>query len=201
MESNHNNLSQKILLISYHHKVWKKQDIVGTFGLYARATDPTMEKTLSSIAAGQSKATQQLKKEVEHFLDYCATHPNAMMRFHASDMILALHSNGSYLPEPESKSQAAGHFYLTNKDNQDLNNGAILTLSKIIKHVMGSAGETEVASLYYNCKNALSLRRALEEMGHPQPKTPAIIDNSTAEELLNKTMMPKHAKIYDQRMN
>ena len=177
------------------------QDIVGTFGWYARATDPTMEKTLSSIAGRQAKATQQLKKEVEWFLDYCATHPDAIIRYHASDMRLALHSDGSYLSEPDSKSRAAGHYYLTNKGTKDLNNGAILTLTKIIKHVMGSAGETEAASLYYNCKNAVPLRRALIEMGHPQPKTTVITDNSTAEDLINKTMTPRRAKTYDQRTN
>ena len=53
----------------------------------------------------------------------------------ASNMILALHSDGSHLSEVDSKSRAAGHFYLTNKDDKDTNNGAILTLSKIIKHV------------------------------------------------------------------
>ena len=66
---------------------------------------------------------------------------------------------------------------------------------------MGSAGETEVASLYYNCKNAIPLRRALIEMGHPQTKTIAVTDNSTAEGLINKSMTPKRAKTYDQRMN
>ena len=134
-------------------------------------------------------------------MDYCATHPDAIIRYHASDMILALHSDGSYLSEPNSKSRAAGHYYLTNKGTQDLNNGAILTLTKIIKHVMGSAGETEVASLYYNCKNAVVLRRALNEMGHLQPKTTVITDNSTAEGLINKTMTPRRAKTYDQRTN
>ena len=113
-------------------------------------------------------------------------------------MILALHSNGSYQSEPDAKSRAGGHFYLTNNDQKDLDNGAILTLTKIIKHVMGSAGETEVASLYYNCKNAIPLRQALEEMGHPKPPTPTITDNSTAEGLINSSMTPKRAKTYDQ---
>ena len=177
------------------------QDVVGTFGWYARATDPTMEKTLSSIAGRQAKATQQLKEEVKWFLDCCATHSDAAIRFHASDMILAMHSDGSYLSEPDSKSRAAGHYYLTNKGTQDLNNGAILTLTKIIKHVMGSAGETEMASLYYNCKNAVPLRRALNEMGHQQPQTTVVTDNSTAEGLINKIMSPRRAKTYDRKTN
>ena len=38
-------------------------------------------------------------------------------------------------------------------------------------------------------------------MGHDQPKTSAVIDNSTAAGLINKTMTPKRAKAYDQRFN
>ena len=42
---------------------------------------------------------------------------------------------------------------------------------------------------------------ALEEMGHPQPKTTVATDNSTAEGLVNKTMTPNRAKTYDFRTN
>ena len=132
------------------------QDVVGTFGWYSRAADPTMVQSLSSIAGRQAKTT---------------------------------------------KSRAAGHHYLTTKSDHDLNNGAILTLIKIIKHVKGPAGELEVAALYYNCKSALPLKTCLEEMGHEQPKTPVVTDNSTAAGLIGKTMTPKRAKAYDQRFN
>ena len=132
-------------------------------------------------------------------MGYCCTHPDAVMRFLASDLILALHSDGSHLSEPGSKSRAAEHFYLTNKDDRDLNNGAVLTLSKIIKHVMGSTGEIEMASLFYICKTAIPLRVTLEEMGHPQPKRPTVIDNYSSEGLANKTMVPVRAKSYDLR--
>ena len=134
-------------------------------------------------------------------MDYCATHPDARVRYVASDMILALHSDASHLSEPESKSRAAGHFYLTRNNNKDMNNGAVVTLSKIIKHVMGSASESEVAALFYNCKAAIPLRLALHEMGHQQPKTPTVTDNKSAEGLINKTMTSKASKNYDLRFN
>ena len=66
---------------------------------------------------------------------------------------------------------------------------------------MASAGETEVASSYMNCKAALPLRIALEEMGHPQPPTPVVIDNTTAIGLSKSTMTPKRSKGYDMRLN
>ena len=170
------------------------QKAVGTFAWYSRATDPIMAKTLSSIAGRQAKATEKLKEELNQFLDYCSTHPDARVRYVASDMILALHSDASHLSEPKSKSRAAGHFYLTRNNNKDMNNGTILTLSKIIKHVVGSASEAEVAALFYNCETAIPLRLALMEMGHPQPKTPAVTDNTTAEGLMNETMTSNKSK-------
>ena len=42
----------------------------------------------------------------------------------------------------------------------------ILTLSSIIKHVMSSTSEAEMAALYNGCKVASPLRTTLEEMGH-----------------------------------
>ena len=66
---------------------------------------------------------------------------------------------------------------------------------------MSSAGETEVASSYLNCKAALPLRIALEEMGHPQPKTPVIIDNTSAWGIMKQTMNQNRSKAYDTRFN
>ena len=78
------------------------QSAVGKFVWYGAATDPTITKTLSSIANKQAKATEDVKAEYNHFLDYCHTHPDARVRFVASNMILALHSDGSNNSEPGS---------------------------------------------------------------------------------------------------
>ena len=138
------------------------QDTVGTFAWYSRATDPTMAHTLSSIAGRQSKATHQLREELTQLLDYCVTHPDTTVRFNVSDVLLGLHSDSSHLSGPGSKSRTAGHFYLTNKGTKHLDNGTILTSSKIIKQAMGSAGESEMVSLYYSCKNTVPLRTTLK---------------------------------------
>ena len=50
-------------------------------------------------------------------LDFAASHPDAAIHFHASDMILFVHSHASYLREPHSKSRVGGIFYLGNKDH------------------------------------------------------------------------------------
>ena len=66
---------------------------------------------------------------------------------------------------------------------------------------MSSASEAETEAIFYNCKVALPLRVSLEDMGHEQHKTSVTIDNTTACELINKTMIPKRAKSYDKRFN
>ena len=96
---------------------------------------------MSSIASRQSNATEKLEEEVKHFVDNFATHPDSGVRFVPSDMILALHSDASYNSEPRSKSRVAGQYYLSNINNENFNNGTVLKLSKIIKHVLTSSSE------------------------------------------------------------
>ena len=86
-------------------------------------------------------------------------------------MILAVHSDASYLSEAKSHSRSGGHFYLTNVDDEEFRNGAVLTLSSIIKHIMASASEAELAAMFYNSREEIPLRGTLEKMGHPQPAT------------------------------
>jgi hypothetical protein len=94
-------------------------------------------------------------------------------------MILAVHTDSSILSELGGKSQAAGHFYLTNQNDKNFKNGAILTLSSIIKHVISFTSEAKLSALYYGCKMAAPLLTTLKELGHNQPKpTPVPLTTS-----------------------
>ena len=108
--------------------------------------------------------------QCHQLLDYIAIHPHVAIRYHVSKMILTVHFDTSYLSEPDSKSQVGGHYFLINQDNNAPNNGTILTLSAIIRHVVSSVSEAVLAALFYNCKNAGPLSETLEEMGHQQPQ-------------------------------
>ncbi len=70
-------------------------------------------------------------------------------------MILAGHSNASYLLETNAHSRAGGHFFMSNDDAIPSNSGAILTILPIIKAVMSSAAEAEIGALYINCREAI----------------------------------------------
>jgi hypothetical protein len=96
-------------------------------------------------------------------------------------MILHIHSDASYLSENEAKSRAGGFFYMGNatKNVKKLTNGAILIVSKVLKHVMSSAAEAEIGAFFFNAKEGDFLRPKLEELGHKQPPTPMETDNTT----------------------
>lgn len=64
---------------------------------------------------------------------------------------------------------------------------------------MLSAAEAELGALFINAKMAVSMQQTLEELGHPQPRTPIQTDNSTAHALLTNKIMPKSLKAMDMR--
>jgi hypothetical protein len=177
------------------------QEVIGVLLYYARAVDCTMLPALGSLATQQANPTQHTLAKVHQLLDYAATHPDAMITYRASDMVLAAHSDASYLSESKARSRAGGHFFLSENDVFPTNNGAILTLAQIIKHVMSSAAEAELGALYINAREAIPQRHLLIEMGHPQPPTPIQIDNSTALGVVTNTIQPKRTKAMDMRFH
>ena len=46
---------------------------------------------------------------------------------------------------------------------------------------------------------AAPIRAALEEMGHPQPPTAVVVDNSAASGIANKTVKQRRSKAVDMR--
>jgi hypothetical protein len=177
------------------------QQVLGTFLYYARAVDGTMLTALSAIAAEQSAPTEKTMKKIKAFLDYAASHPDAILTYRPSDMVLAVHSDASYLIEPNARSRAGGHFFLSKDVPQPPNNGAVLNIAQIIKAVMTSAAEAELGALFINAREAVPMRTTLAEMGHPQPKTPIQTDNTTALGVVNNNIQARRTKAMDMRFH
>jgi hypothetical protein len=70
---------------------------------------------LNDIATEQTKATEKTQATTSKILDYLATHPDATIRYHASNMILHIHSDASYLSVSNARSRLGGLFFLGNK--------------------------------------------------------------------------------------
>ncbi len=79
-------------------------EVIGTFLYYARCVDSTMLPALGSLTTQQANPTQNTKKLVHQFLNYATTHPNAIITYQASNMVLAGHSDASYLSETNARS-------------------------------------------------------------------------------------------------
>ena len=54
------------------------QKIVGKFLYYARSMGPTMFMALTSLEAVQTNPTIEITKQIIQFLNYSATHTNAI---------------------------------------------------------------------------------------------------------------------------
>jgi hypothetical protein len=128
-----------------------------------------------------------------------ATHPDAILSYAKSNMILGIHSNASYLSKPKAHSHAGGHFSLSDGTDEAPNNSTILNISQIIKSVMSSAAEAELGTLYINARKDVPCRTLLHGMGHPQPPTPIQTDNSTALGVVTNNILPRRTKAMDMR--
>ena len=178
------------------------QQIVGVCMYYGRAVDSVILPGLSAIAMQQAKATERTLERARHMLDYLATHPDAVVRYHASDMVLNIHSDASYLSEPRGRSRLAGYFFLGSvpKDDEDIKvNGNIYVACGVLRIVVCSAAEAELGALFLNIKEGKVLRMTLEELGHPQPATPVHCDNSTATGIANDSVKKQRSRSMEMR--
>jgi hypothetical protein len=183
-------------------RIKRIQQVIGGILYYTRAIDMTLLPALSAVASEQSTATETTEKHVKQLLDYLATHPNAKVRYHKSDMILNIHSDASYLSETKARSRIAGHYFLgsTPSDNHPIAlNGAIYTFCGILKFVVASAAEAELGALFLNCKEGVILRLILAELGHRQPPTPIHCDNKTATGIANDTVKKQRSRSMEMR--
>ena len=87
-------------------------------------------------------------------------------------MKLAAHSDASYLSEPKSRSQSGGHLFLSSDSTISKNNGAVLNIAHIIKHIMSSATDADFIALYIMSQKDVYIITILEDIGHKQPPTP-----------------------------
>ena len=101
-----------------------------------------------------------------------ATHPDAIITYKKSNMILAIHSDASYLTGKKARSRAGGHFYLADENVEQSKAGPVHNVAQIIRNVISSAVDAKIGARYINLRQAIPARQLLEEMGHRQPPTP-----------------------------
>ena len=101
----------------------------------------------------QSEPTVRTMERAKRVLDYCATYPSIVLRFHANNMTLHVDSNTAYLVGSKARSRIAEYCYLSSlPDRSKLRslNGSILVEYRTLWHVVASAVEAEAAGSFYN---------------------------------------------------
>jgi len=164
-----------------------------------------MLPALGTIASQQDAPTEQTLETVIQLLNYAASNQDPIIRFHASEMQLLIESDASYLSEAKARSRVAGFHYLSTHPS-DLpantdppNNGPISIPCKIIRNVLASAAEAELAGLFINSQEAIPERYTLEELGHEQKATPIVTDNATATGIANDNIKQRQSKSMEMR--
>mmetsp|Transcript_36091 Transcript_36091/g.51063 ORF Transcript_36091/g.51063 Transcript_36091/m.51063 type:complete len:117 (-) Transcript_36091:24-374(-) len=97
-----------------------------------------------------------------------------------------------------------GFFYLSNKlskPNAPLpnnpaptHNGEISIANSIMRSVLVSAAKAELAKIFHNNKDACPMQIATKEMGHPQPPSATVTDNTTMVGITNNNIKQKQSK-------
>ena len=90
------------------------QEVTGTFLYYALAVNPIILTALGSITSHQANQMEHTMKKAKQFLDYAATHPDAILTYHGSDIVLAGHRSASYLSETKPRRRTEGNLFMSN---------------------------------------------------------------------------------------
>jgi hypothetical protein len=71
---------------------------------------------LSALAYKQAIPTEATMEKCLQFLDYVASQEDAILTYKASNMVLAIHSDASYLSKPKACSQAGRHMFMAGQE-------------------------------------------------------------------------------------
>ena len=89
------------------------QEVVGVLLYHAQVLNWPALDSLTEICTAQANPTEYTLDATTRLLNYCATYPNPIFRVVASDMILRVFSDASYLPVSNCQSRVADYFYLS----------------------------------------------------------------------------------------
>ncbi len=78
------------------------QKNIGSFLSQAHAVNPTILMALSAIVEQESSPNEETFAHVKQFFRYMWMHPDTKFRYTASNMILNVHSDTSYLSAPKA---------------------------------------------------------------------------------------------------
>ena len=146
------------------------QSIAGTFLYISSTVNITMLVALNKIGSEQALPTNYTINKTKMLMEYAATQPDPVIRFHASDMCIHNDSDAAYLVQTIERSRAVGRYYLSDTPlpppirPTPTPNGLILTKCKNIRTVMASAAEAETIAIFLSVHQPVPIHTILIEM-------------------------------------
>ena len=177
------------------------QQVCQKFLFLSRAVDSTLLCPISAIASQSFKPTEDTLQQTLQLLDYLALQKEAILSYHASNMVLAVHSNASYLSKPKARSRAGRRFFLSSNTTVPPNYGGVLNIAHIIKNIMSLATKVELAGLYVMTRKVVYIRIILKELRHKQLPTPLQTDNAMADAVINGKVLLERTKAMGMRFH
>ena len=160
---------------------------------YPRAVDPTILMVLSEISSQQTAPTENSMKHINHFLDYMWTHPDAVIRYRASDMILNVNSDASYLSAPKAHRQLTTGW----QPHQTQRRHPCPMHHPQTRCCIRSRSQTRCN--VSECTRCQSFCLILAKLGHPQPPTLMPFDNTTTVGIVNNTIKQQQSRSMELR--
>ena len=88
----------------------------------------------STKATSQVAPTEETMAKEKYFLHYALSHPDTILSYIASNMVLSAHNNASYLTKTRVRIRSVGNFFMLDNVANPENNGAVLKIAQIIKN-------------------------------------------------------------------
>ena len=80
------------------------EQVLGTFLYYGQAVDSTMLMAINSIAVRKKYGMRETMEAIVQLLNYAASHQDAEITYRASNMVLKIHTDASYLSKYGARS-------------------------------------------------------------------------------------------------
>ena len=145
----------------------RNQALIRMLLYYRRAVNSEILPSLGFRSFIRSNPIEHTITIIKQLLEYLHTYSDATIQYYVSGIILRLFSDASYLSKSQARSRAGSYFFLINtqefprplslKTHNLPMNVAVNFLSMILKSVLVSASETELAALFHSTCKATTL--------------------------------------------
>ena len=112
-----------------------------------RAFNNKLPVSLIAIGSQQAAETEETADTIGQLLYYFSTYPEDGILFRKSDMLLVAHADARFINKSKARSRSESHIFLSENDPKQKLIGPVLTIAQIIKTVMPSEAEAEMAAI------------------------------------------------------